>query len=333
MQLFPARKPTIGLSLTAQAVTAVELSPSIWPLRRRSIRALKRHDLATDLVRLSTDKNNISEVAAFARDLTTLIGSRRCASVALSLPNQCARIALLSLDALPKNPAECASLVRWRLEKDLQVPATDCRIAYRIFGIPAGDTFSDGSKHRVLVAAIQNNVLTQYEQACEQAGLLPVEVGIQGLQLFGLSRTMIRQDKEWFFASFLDDQFFFVAIRQACPFLLRSKTLTKTPAHQQRELIASIQYYDERCASMGAKVQSSPRSLYLLGNGLDHPSERLGATIEADSPATLDMTLPDSLRINVCSLKKDFLPITWPASDIRWTSGLSALASLIHNDA
>lgn len=328
MPLFPVQTPSIGLSLTTQAVTSVELSPSLWPLRHRSIRALKRHDLATDLVRLSTEENNISEVATFAGNLTALIGSRRCASVALSLPNQCAHIALLNFDVLPENPAECASLIRWRLEKTLQIPAADCRVAYRVFGLPAGDQFSDSSKHRILVAAIRNNVLTQYEQACEQAGLLPVEVGIQGLQLFDLSRAMIRQDEEWFFASFLDDQFFFVAVRQACPFLLRSKPLPKTPARQQLELMASIQYYDELCASMGAKPQSSPRSLYLLGNDPVHLSERLDGTIGDDSPPALDMTMTDSLRINVCSLKKDFLPISWPASEIHWTSGLSALASL-----
>lgn len=328
MQLFPVRKPSIGVSLTAQAVTSVELSLSLWPLRRPSIRALKRHDLATELVRLSTDENNISEVTAFAKDLTTLIGSRRCASVALSLPNQCAHVALLNFDALPKNPAECASLVRWKLEKDLQIPAAHCRVAYRVFGIPAGDKLLDCSKHRVLAAAIRNNVLTQYEQACEQAGLLLVEVGIQGLQLFDLSRGMIRRDDEWFFASFLDDQFFFVAVRQACPFLLRSKPLPKAPARRHLELMASIQYYDELCASLGAKPQSSPRSLYILENDPDHPSERLDATMADDSPATLDMTMIDSLRIDVCSLKKDFLAISWPASDLHWTSGLSALASL-----
>lgn len=328
MPLLPVRKPSIGLSLTAQAVTSVELAPSLWPLRRRRIRALKRHDLATELVRLSTDENNISEVTAFAKDLTTLLGPRRCASVALSLPNQCAHMALLDFNVLPENPAECASLVRWRLEKDLQIPAVDCRVAYRVFGLPAGDTRSDCSKHRMLVAAIRNNVLAQYEQACEQAGLLPVEVGIQGLQLFDLSQGMIRQDDEWFFTSFLDEQFFFVAVRHASPFLLRSKPLPKSPAHRQRELVASIQYYDELCASLGAKPQSTPRSLYLLQGDPDHSPERLDATIGADSAATLDITLIDSLRINVCSLKKDFLPISWPASDIHWTSGLSALASL-----
>ena len=178
------------------------------------------------------------------------------------------------------------------------------------------------------MAAIRNNVLTQYEQACEQAGLLPVEVGIHGLQLFDLSRSMIRQDDEWFFVSFLDDQFFFVAVRHACPFLLRSRPLPTTLARQQLDLIASIQYYDELCASMGAKSQSSPRSLYILGNDPDQPSERLDAMIGDDTPSALDMTMTDSLRINVCSLKKDFLPISWPASDIHWTSGLSALASL-----
>jgi hypothetical protein len=328
MHLFPVQKPSIGLSLTAQAITSVELSPSLWPLRRRRIRAMKRHDLATELVRLSTDENNISEVTAFAKDVTRLIGSRHCAPVALSLPNQCARIALLDFDVLPENPAECTSLVRWRLEKDLQIPAADCRVAYRVFGLPVEDKLLDCSKHHILAAAIRNNVLTQYEQACEQAGLLPVAVGIQGLQLFDLSRAMIRQDDEWFFASFLDDQFFFVAIRHACPFLLRSKPLPKAPAHRQLELMASIQYYDELCASIGAKPQSSSRSLYLLQNDHGHPSKRLDAAIADDSRATLDMTIPDSLRINVCTLKRDFLPISWPGSDIHWTSGLSALASL-----
>src|SRR6185295_3755223 len=181
MQIFPVQKPSIGLSLTAQAVTSVELSPSLWPLRRRRIRALKRHDLETDLVRLSADENNISEVAAFARNLTTMIGSRRSTSVALSLPNQCAHLALLNFDALPKDPAECASLVRWKLDKDLQIPAADFRVTYRVFGLPTGDKHLDCSKQRVLVAAIRNTVRTQDEQACEQAGRWPVVLGIQGL--------------------------------------------------------------------------------------------------------------------------------------------------------
>lgn len=328
MQLFPVWKPSIGLSLTARAITSVELSPSLWPLRQRRIRTLKQHVLATELVRLSTDESNISEVTVFARELTALIGSRRCASVALSLPNQCAYIALLDFDRLPENPAECASLIRWRLEQDLQIPAADCRVTYRIFGLPAGDKLLGCPNHRMLVAAIRNNVLTQYEQACEQAGLLPVEIGIQGLQLFDLSRGMIHQDDEWFFASFLDDQFFFVAVRQSCPFLLRSKPLPKASAHRQRELMASIQYYDEFCASIGAKLQSSPRSLIIMGNDHDYSSECLDATTGDASPAALDITMTDSLRVNVCSLKKNSLPIAWPSSNIPWTSGLSALASL-----
>ena len=328
MQLFPVQKPSIGLSLAAQTITSVEVPPSLWPLQHLRVRALKQHDLATELVRLSADEINISEVTAFAKSLNTLIGSRRCTSVALSLPTQCAHIALLNFDGVPENPAECTSLARWRLEKDLQIPAADYRIAYRVFDLPADDKCSDSSRQRMLVAAIRNNVLTQYEQACEQADLLPVEVGIQGLQLFDLSRAMIRQDNEWFFASFLGDQFFFVAVRHACPFLLRSKPLPMAPARRQLELVSSIQYYDELCASMGAKPQSAPRSLYLLENGPAHPSERSDTTIGADSPATLDKTLTDSLRINVCSLNEDFWAISWPVSDIHWTSGLSAVASL-----
>jgi hypothetical protein len=329
MQLFPAQKPSIGLSLTAQTITSVEVTPSLWPLRNRRVRSLKQRDLTSDLVRLSADENNISDVAAFAKELTGLIGSRHCTSVAMSLPTQCAHLALLNFDGLPENPAERTSLIRWRLEKDLQIPAADYRLAYRAFELPDRDKRSDSTRHRILVAAIRNHVLTQYEQACEQANLLPVETGIQGLQLFDLSRTMIRQDNEWFFASFLDNHFFFVAVRQGCPFLLRSKPLPKAQTARQLELVSSIQYYDELCASMGIKPQSPPRSLYLWENGLTRPSERSDATIETSSPTTLDMTsFPESLRINVYSLNKDFLPISWPASDINWTSGISALASL-----
>src|SRR4051812_28773039 len=98
MHVFPIRKPSIGLSVTAQAVTSIELASSSWPGRRPRIRTFKRQDLATGLLHLSTDASNISEVTAFAEGLTTLIGPRRCAPVALSLPNQCAHVALLDFD-------------------------------------------------------------------------------------------------------------------------------------------------------------------------------------------------------------------------------------------
>lgn len=328
MRLFPVRKPSIGVSLNAQAVTSVELSPSFWPERHRRVLTLKRHDLASQLVHLSTDENNISEVTAFARNLTTLVGSRRCRSVALSLSNQCAHIALLTFGVLPESPSELASLVRWRLEKDLQISAADCRLAYKTFQLPAELTLSDSSTHHMLVATMRNSVLAQYEHACEQAGLLPVEVGIQGLQLFDLSLRMVRADKEWFFASFLDEHFFFVAINHGCPFMLRSMPLPKAPAHRQLALMASIQYYDELCASMGISPQSSSRSLYFFGNEPQHPLEFLDPTIGANSSAPLDMPVTDSLRVTVRALNKDVLPVSWPASDIHWTSGLPALAAL-----
>lgn len=328
MHLFPVRKPSIGLSLTSQAVTAVKLAPWLWPLRRRRILALKQHSFTSELVRLSTEENNISDIAAFAKNLTALLGPSRATPVALSLPNQCAHIALLNFDVLPENPAECASLVRWRLEKDLQIPVVDCRIAYRIFVLPAEDTLSDFSKYRMLVAAIRKNVLMQYEQVCELAELVPVDVGIQALQLFDLSQAMIRRDDEWFFVSFLEDYFFFVAIRHGCPFLMRSKPLPRAPAQRQRELLASIQYYDELRASMGAKPQSSQRSLFILGSDYTHSSEHITPTNEDGPPLALEVALTDSHRINVCSITKDFFPISWPASDIHWTSGLSAMAAL-----
>lgn len=328
MPLFPVRRASIGLSLTAQAITAVELAPRLWPLRRRRVRTLKRQDLADKLIRPSTDENNISEVSALARNLTSLVGPRPGTSVALSLPNQCAQITLLDFDVLPEHPSEREALIRWRLEKDLPLSAADCRVAYRVFGPFGNDTNPDGPKHRMLVATIRNSVLAQYEQACEQAGLLPVEVGLQGLQLFDLTRGMVRREDEWFFASVLDEQFFFVAIRHATPFLLRSKSIPNDFSCQQLELMASVQYYDELCAAMGATPQTSPRSLYLLQDDLEQSAEGKDLTIENHSSPALDTSLTDSLRINLCILKKDFLPIAWPASDIPWTAGLPALASL-----
>ncbi|MEO5955288.1 MAG: hypothetical protein ABIR36_06315 [Nitrospiraceae bacterium] len=306
----------------------MKLAPWPWPWRRRRILALKQHSFASELVRLSTEEHNISDIAAFAKNLRALLGPSRATPVALSLPNQCAHIALLNFDVLPENPAECASLVRWRLEKDLQIPVVDCRIAYRIFVLPAEDTLSDFSKYRMLVAAIQTNVLTQYEQVCELAELVPVDVGIQALQLFDLSQAMIDQDDEWFFVSFLEDYFFFVAMRHGCPFLMRSKPLPSAPAQRQRELLASIQYYDELRASMGAKPQASQRSLFILGSDYTLSAEHITPTNEGSPPLALEVALTDSHRINVRSITKDFFPISWPASDIHWTSGLSAMAAL-----
>lgn len=328
MHLFPARRPSIGLSLSAKALTSVETSPALWPLRHPRTLSIKRQPLGAAALSPSADAQNISDAKALSDGLAQLLGPRRCTPVTVSLPTSSAHIALLDFDTLPAHQNECLALVRWRLEKDFQIPAAACKIAYRTFPCPAHDSPPGRARQRMLVGAIRTDVLAQYEQICEQANLLPMAMGIQGLQLFDLCQKTFQQHDEWFFASFLDEHFFFVAIRRATPFIVRSKPLPKSPAQRQLELLASIQYYDDLCASSGAKPPVSPRTLYFLHDGPGRSAEHTSPPTEPDPVGTLNQTFIDSLRLTICTVEKEDFAVQWPASDTHWTAGLSAWASL-----
>jgi hypothetical protein len=233
-------------------------------------------------------------------------------------------MALFDFDIMPSHPTERESIIRWRFQQDLNVSTDHSRLSFRCFHSTretAETKKSDGSPVRVLAAAIQHKVLGQYEQVCAEAGLLPVSVGIQGLQLFDACRTEMEGREEMFFSSCLDDQLFFVALRNGSPFLLRNTPLRRTNTALRDELAGTIQFYDEQCAAAHLSASDVRRPLILVG-----PADTL-LTEKASRPEYAPR--PVAPQVEVRRVIKESFSIDWPKDDASWISGLSAMASLV----
>jgi hypothetical protein len=234
MALFPIRRPRLGLSIGAHTLGLVEVTRAWSGL---DIRRCCLRELPAGLVRPSASDPNISDVGTLVGEVRALLGGGRrpwqILPVALSLPDLCARVALFEFEAWPRKPAEGGALLRWRFQKELNVPAADARLAYRLFPSGAG-SHSNGTpvSRRVLAAAVPAKVMDQYEQVCEEAGLLPLSVGLSSLALFDLCRPAMLRPKdgegflvphEVFFLSVTDGGYSFFALRDGSPVFLRMK--------------------------------------------------------------------------------------------------------------
>ncbi len=298
MALFPIRRPHIGLSISHRMVCAVEIGRdwrSGW--RGLRLRQCRSRELSTELVRPSATEPNVSNVTALSDQLQALLDGRRSLSVALSLSDLCGRVALFDFETLPSKAAEREALLRWRFQQDLNVPAADVRLAYRVFR--AGPT-----QFRVLAAVVRLDILDQYERACEEAGLWPVSVGMASFRLFDLCRPAIKaatRSDELFFAHTGEGCFSFVALRRGVPVFLRVKPVRNgtaggvvTPAAQLGdELVATLQFYQDLYPVRGAEgMEPAPaRPLFLVGDAALH--------------SAMERTGLDSLKVQVFPLGAD----------------------------
>ena len=150
----------------------------------------------TGAIKLSPIDLNVTDMPVVERHLRSLAGPSRNLQFAgrvwlpdlprpivLLLPDLSVRMTVLQLEQFPAQAEEQEALIRWRLGLEQLVPLAGAKIVWQ--GFPshgAGDEHS----HVVLVVAIQEAILKQYESLCESVGLLPQEVGVASFRLFNL---------------------------------------------------------------------------------------------------------------------------------------------------
>lgn len=145
--------------------------------------AVKPSPAEPNLSHLSSLEAKIQAVAGPSRDVRVFghtVLANRPRPVTLLLPDAAVRAVVLHLDQLPDRNDEREALIRWRFGQEQLFPLTGTTIVSQVF--PA----MPGAAQSVLAVAIQQSVLSQYESVCENAGLVPRDVGLTSLRLFDL---------------------------------------------------------------------------------------------------------------------------------------------------
>ncbi|HLZ32383.1 MAG TPA: hypothetical protein VKP13_00100 [Nitrospira sp.] len=102
--------------------------------------------------------------------------------ITLVLPDLAVRATVIQLEQLPTRAEEQEALIRWRLGQEQRLPLAGAKLIWQVF--PPRQP-SEGA-YIVLVIAVMETILAQYEASCEAVGLLPQEVAVASFRLFDL---------------------------------------------------------------------------------------------------------------------------------------------------
>lgn len=333
MPLFPVHRPRVGLSFSGQSLSLVELAARWRPgWRGASLVRASEQPLPPGLLHPSDSVPNVSDVSALAQEVRTLVGPIRISAVALCLPDQAARVGLFEFDRLPKQAAECEALLRWRFREEMNVPSADTRIVYRVFhgtGVSQSGEERAGPVTRVLATSIHRAILAQYEQVCEEAGLLPVAIGLSSLQLFNLCHTTMSPAEELFFAHASPDGFAFLALRENSPVFLRLRSLRQSNFNLLDELTGTLQFYDDQAPHGDLTTDAPARRLFLLDATTKGSDSQDPPEWAAGPAAMITPTGNANWRIQVSPVGWGSLPLSGQNLADCPVSGLSALAGMV----
>lgn len=243
MNLFPLNQPTLALSISEETLCLVEVKKS-W--KKTTLREVKKISLPSGIIQLSSAKPNIQNMDVFVEHLRTLTQSvKKPMSIALSLPDLCARTSVFDFSMFPTKSNEQTALLNWRFQQDLKLDTTQSRLSYEIY-VPtsiANTGKNDNPENvQVLGTAIRNEIIEQYERACLDLNLMPVSVSIAGLDIFDLYHRSIQKFMKTEDNHSLDSSakamflfmshwgFIFLAFQNGCPTFVRTKAIAIQPS-------------------------------------------------------------------------------------------------------
>ena len=285
MNFFPMTQPTLALSVSEQALCLVEVKKS-W--RTTSLQQVKYRSLPEGVIQLSSAKPNILNMVTFVDQLRTLFETcQKPISIALSLPDLCARTSAFDFAKFPTKPSDQAALLNWRFKQDLKLDTAQSRLAYQVY-VPT--SLADGSEQdnsetvRVLGTVIRNEIVEQFESACLDANLIPASVSIAGLDIFDFYQQNIQEilktgqkdnptaSSGAMFLFMSHWGFTFFAFDEGCPTFVRTKAIAIRPNANQDEADAASSGRENREEILKNRAETITPALTSFD---EHASERV----------------------------------------------------------
>lgn len=194
------------------------------------------------------------EVTRRVRELFEATGTRP-GRISVILPDNLAKVALISLPERPPSRKQLDELVRFRIRRSVPFRLDDAAISYQI--LPGTDRDVP-----LLVAIMLRSVVEQYEQVFETVGARPGLVDLSSLSLLNLCRREIDRGggdgRDVALLNCARGYFTLIIVRAGRIVFFRCKTVAvpeDDPAAPDsilaRELTGSMSYYQEKLGGQG----------------------------------------------------------------------------------
>lgn len=327
LSLLPVHAPRCGLSLRHDGMTLVK-GRRRWG-RPLAFAQVKERALSPGIIVPSPTEVNITDRSQCVQELRALAKSLKASTVAVSLPVACARLAVFHFAELPRGEDERRAVLQWRFQHDEGVAVDESLLGYRVYGAPVARGTDSKSDHpsvavSVLAAAVRKPILDQYRAICEEAGLLPVSIGVSTLQLCDLYRPLLSAESETFLVDWADEGFLFMAFRDGVPVFLRRRVKQASTTDRTAAVLASLQYFEDRFPHRAELAAPQRSSLYMVGAVPVGEGSRAGSSDALSWMPTGDQAWTVSTRLaeqQMAVMTKNDAPLS--------VGGLCALASLV----
>lgn len=228
--------------------------------------------LAAGVVKPSLTSDNVLQLSTLVPQVQALTGpegnhrlgggalmSELPRRIAVLLPDTAVRTAVLHLEQVPTQREEREALIRWRLGQEQIYPLNNAKVVSQVF-----DNHGKGVERTwtVLVVAIQESILRQYESLCESVGLISSEVGITSLRLADLWKRTSRgtgwlhQDVLWI--TLLDRSLTIMVFQRGQIVFYRCKLLGVDTSEVLATANLLDKVFEECCASLEVCQQQYP---------------------------------------------------------------------------
>jgi len=228
--------------------------------RKRGKSSLEAHrveELPDHAVGQSIFRPNIGSADEMTRRLRTLFEATgtRPGKVSLILPDNLAKVSLMTLPERPASRRQLQELLRFKLRRAVPFRLEDAVLSYQVLT-------SEGTATTLLVAVMLRSVVEQYERLLDAVGARPGLVDLCTPSLFNLCRhDMIAAAKNGGDAALLNcshSYFSLMIVRGEKLIFYRCKSFLSGDERRaggngamERELNSSISYYQEKLEGQG----------------------------------------------------------------------------------
>lgn len=258
-----------------------------------AIQAYAAEALPANAVAASLISHNIADRAAVAARVQAVLGrlGGRPARVALIVPDVVAKVSVIHFDTIPGKRDDLDQLVRWQMRKAAPFPVDDACVTYT-----AGMRSAEGGGD-FLVALARRDIITEYEQACADAG---VHAGLVDLSTFSVVNLALASGRaatgDTLIVHMRPEYTSIAIVRNGTLIFFRNRpegddeTLTDV-VHQ------TAMYYQDRLSGQGfgrVLLGGSGRTAGSVEDAHRSLADRLGITAESIDPTTV-AALPDRI--------------------------------------
>jgi len=245
------------------------------------------------LVPSLTGQNLVDRAAVVAAIKAVVDRIGRPKKVALVVPDLATRVSLVRFDQLPASREDLDQLIRWQVKKSAPFPIEEASLTWT-----PGSQAIDGG-HEFVVALAHQDVIRQYESACESAGL---HAGLVDLSTFSVVNCYLAGGRvptgDWLVVQVRSDYTSIAIMRGGDVIFFRNKG--EGEGDTLGDLVhQTTMYYQDRLSGQGftrVLVGGTGRpggDLEMARRGLE---ERLGVPVETIDPTRVAM-LTDRITV------------------------------------